>query len=281
MPKKLTAAQVDRYRRDGYVAPITIMTPEEAGRFRAALEDFEAAQGRPLYGRQKTKCCLLFPWMYRLATWPALLDAIEDLIGPNILVFQNGAWLKEPADHSFVSWHQDSTYFGLEPANLVTAWVALTPSTRANGCVRVLPGTHRLGQLPVDYTEVKPTNLLTSGQRVRYATDETQAIDLVLQPGQMSLHHVHLIHCSGANDSPDRRIGFSVACLPPEVRQTGECRSSALLVRGEDRRGNFALEVPPGAEYDVAAADRHAQAVALYRANVREKGNRTIERLDG
>ena len=280
MPKKLTTAQVAQYRRDGYVAPITIMTPEEAGTFRAALEAFERAQGRPLHGPQKTKCCLLFPWMHRLATWPALLDAVEDLIGPNILVFQNGAWLKEPEDHSFVSWHQDSTYFGLEPPELVTAWVALTPSTRANGCVRVLPGTHRLGQLPVEYTEVKPTNLLTSGQRVRYAADESGAVDLELQPGQMSLHHVHLIHSSGANDSAERRVGFSVACMPPEMRQTGECRSTALLVRGEDRCGNFALEQPPESDADPATVARHARAVALYRANVREKGNQTITRLD-
>jgi hypothetical protein len=280
MPKKLTAAQVAQYRRDGYVAPVTIMSPEEAGRFRAALEAFEQAQGRPLHGPQKTKCCLLFPWMYRLATWPALLDAVEDLIGPNILVFQNGAWLKEANDHSFVSRHQDSTYFGLEPPELVTAWVALTPSTPANGCVRVLPGTHRLGQLPVDYTEVKPTNLLTSGQRVRHAADESAAVDLELQPGQMSLHHVHLIHCSGANDSPQRRVGFSVACMPPEVRQSGDCRSTALLVRGEDRCGHFALEEPPGLAADPATMARHDRAVALYRANVREKGNQTITRLD-
>jgi hypothetical protein len=274
MPKVLSEAQVEQYWRDGYVSPVRIMSEGEAAAIRARLEAFEATQGGSLRGTQRTKACLLLPFIYDLVRNETLLDAIEDLIGPDILMYQNGAWIKEPERGTYVSWHQDITYFGMDPPELVTAWVALSPASMESGCIQVLPGSQTLGMLPVDYTEVHPTNMLASGQRVVYDVDESRAVPMPLRPGEMSMHHVCTIHSSLPNHSAQRRIGFSVACVAPAVRQTTRARATAMLLRGEDRYGNYILdEMPPVAPDDPATIERHERAVALYRAKAEECGN--------
>lgn len=280
MGRRLTDEQIAQYRRDGYVSPVRIMSEEEAAGLRRKLEAFESAQGRPLHGTQKTKSFLLFPWLWELMHHAALLDAVEDLIGPDILVYQNAAWIKERETGSYVSWHQDISYFGMDPPELVTAWIALTPATIGSGCMRVVPGSHRLGQLPVDYTELEPTNLLASGQRVRHPIDEAETVAMALRPGEISLHHVCLIHASFPNHAEDRRVGFTACCLAPSVRQTTTIKAPATLVRGADRFGHYpAIERRPVAPDDPATIAMHARAVELYRSKSVECGNRTAWRL--
>ena len=280
MPRVLSGDQVEQYRRDGYVSPLRIMSEAEAAAIREKLEAFEATQGGSLQGTQRTKACLLLPFIYEMVTNRILLDAIEDLIGPDILLYQNGAWIKEPERGTYVSWHQDITYFGMDPPELVTAWVALSPATMDSGCIQVLPGSQKLGMLPVDYSEVHPTNMLASGQRVVYDVDESKAVPMPLRPGEASFHHVCSIHSSLPNHSVDRRIGFSVACMAPTVRQTTKTRATAMLLRGEDRCGNYVLdELPPVAPDDPATIERHERAVALYRAKAEECGNDNAWRL--
>jgi non-heme Fe2+,alpha-ketoglutarate-dependent halogenase len=279
MPKRLTAQQVARYRRDGYLSPVRVMSEDEATALRSKLEAFEAGQGKPIHGTQKTKCSLLFPFMYDLFTGDAVLDVVEDLIGPDILQYQCGIWIKEPEAGSYVSWHQDSTYYGMDPLELVSAWVALSPATAETGCMQVIPGSHREGQLPVDYSEVNDDNLLASGQRTRYRIDDSSAVLMELQPGEMSLHHVALVHSSRPNRGRDRRIGIAGGYMPPHVRQTTDLKASAMLVRGSDRFGNFPLdERPPVSVDDPDTVRCHDRAVQLYRDKSVECGNQTAWR---
>ena len=280
VPLRLTDEQIARYERDGFVSPVRVMPEGEAVALRSETEAFEAAQGKPIHGIQKTKSCLLFPWLYELVSRTEILDAVEDLIGPDILMYQNGAWLKEPDSDAYVSWHQDATYYGMDPLDLVTCWVALSPATVETGCMQVVPGSHKRGMIPVDYTEVSPGNLLSSGQRTRLAIDDAEVVPMELRPGEMSMHHVCLVHSSRPNCGSDRRVGFSIAYMGPHVRQTTRQRASAMLMRGRDKFGHYPLEEgPPVAPDDPATVERHARAVALYREKARESGNQTVWRL--
>lgn len=279
MPKRLSEAQVAQYRDQGYTFPVDVFTPQEVARYRASLEEFEAEQGRSLWGAQKSKCYLLFDWAHEMITHSNVLDAVEDVIGPDILAFYSTAWFKEPGAPHFVSWHQDATYFGLEPAEQVTAWMALSPSTPESGCVSVLPATHKDGLLDC-HNDPEDTNLLTSGQNVDLEIDFSRTVDMVLSPGQMSLHHTHAVHGSNPNRSTERRLGLCVHYIPTSVCQVGDCHSTALLVRGVDSYGNFALETPPQGNADSAAVAAHAEALRLFRANAEEQGNPTGNRHD-
>jgi ectoine hydroxylase-related dioxygenase (phytanoyl-CoA dioxygenase family) len=158
-----------------------------------------------------------------------------------------------------VSWHQDSTYWGLSKPDIVTAWVAFTPSTVESGCLRVVPGSHLRDQLPHGDT-FATDNMLTRGQEVKVTVDERDALDVVLRPGEMSLHHVRLIHGSEPNRAAHRRIGFAIRYLPTSVRQTSGIRDTATLVRGRDDFGHFALEPAPASDFDPDAVAFHGKS---------------------
>jgi len=282
MPKLLTDDQIVQYREEGFVSPIRVMSEDEATAIRQKVEKFEAAQGRSLYGLQTTKCALLFPWIYDIVSRPNLLDAVEDLIGPDILMYQNGAWFKEPDSNAYVSWHQDATYYGIDPLEMVTCWIALSSATTESGCMQVLSGSHKQGQLPVEYTEMTSDNLLASGQNTLIEKDETAIVPMPLQPGEMSIHHVCSVHSSLPNRGDDRRMGFSIAYMGPHVRQTTELRATAMLMRGKDDFGHYSLEeAAPLSADDPETIERHARAVTLYRNKAKEAGNQTAWRLNG
>ncbi|MBK17680.1 MAG: phytanoyl-CoA dioxygenase [Rhodospirillaceae bacterium] len=280
MPKVLTEQQVEQYHRDGFVSPIRIMSEDDANALRREIEAFEASQGKPIHGTQKTKAFLRFPWAYDLVTMSTVLDAVEDVLGPDILCYQHGLWFKEPESGSYVSWHQDSTYYGMDPWELLSAWVALTPVNEVTGCIQVLPGTHKEGCFPVEYTERKDENLLASGQRTTFDFDPTDAVSMHLEPGEMSMHHVCLVHSSKPNLSDDRRMGLSAGYLPPYVKQTTELKATAMLVRGKDEFGYYLPnELPPVAHDDPETIARQEKSVELYRAKSIECGNQTAWRL--
>jgi hypothetical protein len=243
MPKTLSPTQIAAYERDGYLAPLRVMIASEARALRGTLESIEAGMGGPLRGDIRHKAHLLFPFLAELIRHPAILDAVEDLLGPDILCWNTNFFIKEAETPSFVSWHQDSTYWGLSTPDVCTAWVALTPSNLANGAMAVIPKTHTIDQIPHRDTFDRH-NLLTRGQEVAVEVDAREAVPLVLEPGEMSLHHVRLVHGSPPNPSPDRRIGFAIRYIPTAIRQI-EGSDSATLVRGEDRYGNFELEPRP------------------------------------
>jgi hypothetical protein len=257
--KSLTEDAVQRYHGAGYLAPIRVLTTSEAARIRAKLEGFEADAG-PLAGKLRQKSHLLFTWLNDLIRHERILDAVEDIVGPDILCWGTSFFIKEPRNPAFVSWHQDSTYWGLEPADIVTAWIALSDSTTENGAMRVMPRSHTMAQVPHRDT-FRPENLLSRGQEVMVEVDEAQADTLVLKAGEMSLHHVRLIHGSEPNPSDQRRIGFAIRYLPTYVRQVAGSHDWATLVRGVDHYGNFELEQRPDADMSESAQAYHAAVV--------------------
>lgn len=269
MPKILTTAQVEQFRRDGYVHPIRIMSPAQAAELRRRLESFETSTGGPLKGDLRHKTHLLFSWLADLIHHDRILDAIEDLYGPDLLCWSSSFFIKEARSPGFVSWHQDSTYWGLSRPDVVTAWVALTPSTRANGAMEVLPGSHTLDQIPHRDT-FDADNMLSRGQEVMVDVDPGRAVALELEPGEISLHHVRLVHGSAPNPSGDRRIGYAIRYIPTDVAQTAGGDDSAALVRGTDRHGNFRLEPRATSDLDPAFVALHRDlsarnAAILYR----------------
>jgi non-heme Fe2+,alpha-ketoglutarate-dependent halogenase len=246
MPKLLSDAQIAHYQAEGYVAPIRVMDAAAAREIRARLEEYEARQGGPLRGDIRHKAHLLFPWLADLVRQARILDAVEDLYGADLLCWNTNFFIKEARNPAFVSWHQDSTYWGLSAPDVVTAWVALTPSNLANGAMAVLPGSHARDQIPHRDTFDRH-NLLTRGQEVAVEIDPARAVALELEPGEMSLHHVRLVHGSPPNPSADRRIGFAIRYIPTRVHQlVGE--DSATLVRGTDRFRKFEHEPRPTEE---------------------------------
>jgi ectoine hydroxylase-related dioxygenase (phytanoyl-CoA dioxygenase family) len=209
---------------------------------------------------QRIKTSLLLTWVDRLIRDPRILDPVEDLIGPNILCWGVHFWIKEPGTTEYVSWHQDHQYWGLDSAEIVTAWVALSPATIESGCMRMQPGSHQV-HLPHQDTYDK-ANMLTRGQTITEGIDEAKAVDIVLKPGEMSLHNVRIAHASGPNRSVDRRIGIAIRYMPPQTHQQLAEWDSAALVRGEDQYGHFVHEPSPSRDFDPACVTFHEKTIA-------------------
>lgn len=237
-----------RYRGDGCIFPVDVMAAEVARDYRRRMEEAEASRGSL---ELKIKIHLVLKMADELVHHPAILDAVEQVIGPDILAWDADFIIKNARDPRYVSWHQDLTYWGLEPDLVVTAWVALSPSTTDSGCMQIIPGSHTSAIVPHRDTFARD-NMLTRGQEVAAEVDESQAVNVVLQPGQMSLHDGKLIHASRPNRTGDRRIGFAIRYIPTKVRQVAGARDSAMLVRGVDRYGHFDLETRPTADYEPA-----------------------------
>lgn len=259
--KVLESAHIEGWRRNGFHLPIRVMSEEDAAGFVRRMEACEAARG-PILGNDRHKTHLLYTWADEIVRHPRILDAVEDIIGPNILCWTTNLFVKEAGSPAFVSWHQDSTYWGLYPDDaVVTAWVALTPATVESGAMRFLPGSHHSDQIVHEDT-FDADNLLSRGQVARVEIDDDATVDVVLQPGEISLHHIRMLHDSGPNRANFRRIGLAVRYIPPYVRQTKIPEDSALLVRGTDDYGHFVHESAPRADADEAAVAEHAAAMA-------------------
>jgi len=277
MGKRLTAAQIEGYERDGYVSPVPVLSPAETAHFRQAFEEVAARLGgRPL-AQSLGHSQAYFRWAYDLATHPAILDAVEDLLGPDILVWTVSIFPKYPRDPGYISWHQDGTYWGLDSTRVTTAWVALTDSSVDNGCMRVVPGSHRRPILPHRDTYA-PENRLSRGQEIEVAVDEREAVDIVLRPGEMSLHHVNIIHGSNPNPSDRSRIGFAPRYTTPSTRQVDGEPPTAILARGRDAHGHFQLvPAPPTLGLDEAIAAQQAAAGRFLREIRKTRGHYAAE----
>ena len=269
MSKFLTPAQYDSYRHDGFVAPVTVMSSGDALAHRRALEKAESRFGPMHY---VANVHLLLGLADELAHNSAILDAVEDIIGPNILLWDSTFIVKEPGSGKFVSWHQDLTYWGLEPDDVVSVWLALSPATVESGCMRMMPGSHRKGRVE-HVSTFAPDNVLSRGQTIDAELDEQRAVDTALEPGQMSLHHGWTFHASHPNRSRDRRIGLNMNLAAPNVRQTKFAGDSAMLLRGEDRYGHFTLEPRP--RQDFADVAKSMQIAVNARRGLDEAGRAT------
>lgn len=227
------------YERDGFVFPITVMSEAKAANYRRQLEDFEAAYS----GQQQYRRCLkrypnlVMPFVDEISRLPAITDAVAEILGPDLLALDTPFFIKEQRSEAYVSWHQDLHYWGLEGEDEVTAWIALSPATSESGCMRFVAGSHtRI----VEHTNTRhDDNMLSLGQEVAVEVNEADAIDAELKPGQMSIHHGRVFHASNPNSTDDRRIGLAIRYLPTSMKQRRGGQMAAMLVRGEDKYGNF------------------------------------------
>ena len=254
MGKRLSQEQIDSYERDGFLSPVDIFTADQAADLRARFEDAEKRWPEAFAGAARNNPHYNIKVLDEIVHNETLVDAVEDLIGPDILCYGSVLFIKEPHDPGYVSWHQDARYMGLDPHDGVTAWVALSPATVESGCMRMIPGSHKAPMH--EHTDTfAEDNLLTRGQDIKNL-DESTAVDTPLQPGQVSFHCKRVIHASNPNRSGDRRIGLAIqAYLPPHVRQT-IVPTHAQLVRGNDPYGHFKQAPRP-------ARDMQPDSVAL------------------
>ena len=251
---------VEAFERDGFAFPLRAFEAADIDHLRRRA----GAELLPLWGdpTQETdytfQTHLLFPWLDAVVRNEPVLKEVSRLLGPDLLLWNSGFIVKPPGSGYFASWHQDLLYWGLEPQEAVTAWLAFTESTADNGCLRCIPGTHRGGLLPVTETFAKD-NMLSRGQKVDVPEAEARAVDLVLWPGEFSLHHGLTVHSSNPNRSTGKRIGMTMTFIRPEVRST-KGRDTATLVRGRDRYRHFDLNPRPSRSLDPAAVAVHAEA---------------------
>ena len=260
-----------RYDREGFVSPIAVVTGHEAAGMRERLEAYlsRAAKNPKDDPLMQYKVHMVFPWADRLIRHPAALDAVEALIGPDILVWNTAVLIKQPGTRDFVSWHQDAYYWGNHPDHVVSGWIAVCDSTPDNGCVRVIPGSHTPGILPHADT-FGADNMLSRGQRITEPMDDGKAVDLVLKAGEMSLHHTRTVHSSHPNRSAGPRIGLVVTFMSPATVMNGP-RTGATLVRGRDTHGHFDLEsVRPSVDLDPEGLAAHDEAMRPFSQSIFE-----------
>ena len=259
------AVSVAQFERDGYICPVPVLTPAETLQYHDLYIAFHAAHQTRLAALKagarwqiNADTHFAFQWVDALTRHPKILDAVERLLGPNLVAWNTNWFVKMPHDKSFVSWHQDGAYWGLSPMEVATAWVALGPVTPENGCMRVIPGSHKQPNMPQRETYAD-NNILSRGQEISVAVDERLAVDLVLQPGEMSLHHLWIVHGSKANHSTIPRIGLAIRYVSTRVQQDSSEKPFAMLVRGRDDYGNFRLSEPPTGNDGFAGEGRHAE----------------------
>ena len=258
MNNALSAAQITHYRSRGYVFPVPALTSVEAAEVRTGIEDFERRSGLVAGHVIRNKGHLKLTRLYDLIFHPQVLDAVESVLGPDILCWGSSLFVKEGNDPGFVAWHQDSYYWGLEPDDVVSAWIALYPSTLENGAMRVIPGSQTMPSLSHRKSAAESANMLFTHEEIAEDVDESKAVDITLAQGDLSLHHIKILHGSPPNRSGGRRMGYAIRYVAPYVKQRGDM-NSATLVRGEDRYGYFAKDPVPARDMDpeiVAFVDR-------------------------
>jgi len=270
---RLSAQQQAQYWEDGYLFPIPVLPPSEAHALRGELEAIEhewrdTDLPLPLGTYKRVNAHMVMPLAHRIGADPRLLDVVEGILGPNIMIYAVEFFIKEPKTTQKVSMHQDLTYWGLGATQgLVTAWLALSPATPASGCMQFVKASHKNPILPHEDT-FAADNLLSRGQEVRVDVAEKDKVPIEIHPGQVSLHHGLTIHGSGPNTTDDRRIAAVIRYCKPQVSQQVAEKDYAMLVRGDDRYGNFEPVAPPKALFTpeaLAAYDeiRAAQSKAM------------------
>jgi ectoine hydroxylase-related dioxygenase (phytanoyl-CoA dioxygenase family) len=278
----LSQDQIDAYWNDGFLFPIPVIPAEEAKALRAELEAIEDKwldNGLPLplntYKRVNAQCVLTMA--AKIGHDPRLLNVVEGILGPDILVYGVEFFIKEPKTRHVVSMHQDLTYWGLgATSGMVTAWLALSPATPESGCMDFVKGSHKNPILPHEDT-FDDNNLLSRGQEIKVDVAPEDKTAIEIHPGQISLHHGLTIHGSGPNISDDRRIAAVVRYVRPDVTQEIADKDYAMVARGADRLGNFVHYAAPEIDFAPNALSlyeeiRTAQAQATMAGTTQQKG---------
>ena len=254
----------ETFAREGFAFPLDAMTATQAANYRRKLEAVEGAleSTRGARNGQLNQLHAVLGFVGEIARNRHILDAVEAILGPNILVWGTTFFIKKPRTKDYVSWHQDLRYWGLADSDaLVSAWLALGAADRTNGAMRFVPGSHRYGLLEHEDT-FSADNLLYRGQIAKFDIDHANTVDVVLQAGQFSLHHGYLLHASPANPSNATRCGLTINYVAPHNRQLIASRDYAMLVRGEDRHGNFHPVPEPEADLSPSALAWHRRLLA-------------------
>jgi hypothetical protein len=247
------------YELHGYVSGIELISEAQAQKHRKRLESAEREFGNMHY---KSKAHTLLTSPLELATMPSTLDIVEQMIGPDILLYNVTYIIKEANTPSHVSWHQDLTFWGLSHDDQVSMWLALSPATPESGCMRMIPSSHK-GGVHEHITMDDETNVLLQSQTIE-GVDETKSVMCPLKSGEASFHHGWTLHASMPNKSNDRRIGLNIQYLASHVRQTKHDMDTAMLVRGKDTYNNFGIDLPATRDLDPAAIQRQAELEALH-----------------
>ena len=240
---------IDDYHRNGFFFPIQVLSPDEVGRFRNSFESL-IESSRSYSPKRFDRLHLFFDWAYQIVTHEKLLDVVESILGPDILVYGSLVLAKQARDQRYASWHQDSFYSGLHLTPSTTAWIALTPSHERNGCMRVIPGSHKFGSLDHENLADDPHMMNRRGERIKIDVDESEAVDVVLKPGQISLHESTLVHSSSPNQSEEPRIGFIVRFVTSQMKNPN---TRLMLVRGDGDCTHLDLAEPPDSGDDLNA----------------------------
>jgi phytanoyl-CoA dioxygenase PhyH len=269
----LNQQQVEQYRHEGYLFPFAALSAAELTECNAGLARFESWLGKPVNQgdfRWRSASYVILPWVDALARHPRILDAVEDLIGPDILVYTATWFIKEARSPTFAAWHQDATYFGLDPHEHVTAWVALSEAGADAGCMEVVSSRGLPRQM--QHAALRLENSINgAGQAIVERFEESGAAMMELPAGSFSLHHTLCRHRSPPNRADHRRVGIGISYIPAHCRRTGSVRMCARLVRGRDGGGNFDLIPPPEGELHPAALERHERVYGRYRDNYAEQ----------
>lgn len=271
MAHGLTQDQIDFFEENGYVTPIRVISEERAQQILDEVDAFERETGMAS-DTLELKVHLYFDWFLKLVRGDTITDIAKDLLGPDILLWATRFWTKRPHDHKYVGWHQDMAYFQLDPQDMITLWLALTPATVENGAMKFYPGSHR--HLEEHIASYDTDSLLTRGQYVP-DIDESKAIDVVLRPGEMSIHHGNLLHASPPNNTDGPRIGIAMMMFPAHVRSTGP-RRTATVVCGEDRYNYWDHDPEPTCDRDPAILELMIATYTRYRDPTIEQASKTL-----
>ena len=241
MHKVLTKEQIEQYHDEGFISPIRVISENEALSIKNQLEQVEADFPDEINAQSRNNLHLSFAFLDALAHNTIIVDAMEDLIGPDIALWASVMFIKEPSSKQYVSWHQDATYMGLDSIDFPTPWIALSPSNRDTGCMTMISGSHH-SEIQIHKDTFAENNILTRGQVIP-EVDKSKAIDLILEPGEMSIHHGAIIHGSQPNNSHQRRIGFSLqSYVPPSIKQVVG-KNIWTHIRGKKRQDNDGIEL--------------------------------------
>ena len=261
------------YDERGFVFPLRVLAGDQAKYLRAQLEEFEKSLEDGSVFQYNTNFVL--PFLNDLTKETSITDKVAEILGEDLLVWGCSLFIKEAKSSSYVSWHQDLHYWGLDEDDQVTAWVALSPATQESGCMKFVPGSHKaIVQHNDTFAE---DNLLSRGQEIAVDVDEKDAVAIELQPGEMSLHHGRLFHGSGPNQSDDRRIGVAIRYIKPSMKQVGGQKTLATLARGEDRFGNFEIVVPPKEAFSSEGIALRRRALEISQAILYEGAGAELE----
>ena len=259
MPRELTNEQIDQYHEEGFISPVRVISEDDALSIKNQLEQVESDFPNEINSESRNNLHLSFAFLDALAHNTTIVDAMEDLIGPDIALWASVMFIKEPSSKQYVSWHQDATYMGLDSFEFPTPWIALSPSNLETGCMTMISGSHKL-EIQKHEDTYAENNILTRGQAIK-SVDQSKAVNLILRPGEMSIHHGAIIHGSQPNNSNQRRIGFSLqSYAPPYIKQVVG-RNIWTHIRGQKRQDFNGIELDrPKHNMDPITVDQRRMA---------------------